>query len=162
MHRRTRRQTGRRGGIHYFSRPLHLIVPKDTILNNTADLAWSIWDHRNGTDQVKSILYSIWSTSRLSLSLHLPDAFLSCVHHILSFLWTSAFIRIVLTMRCLLRVRATPERGMESFHYPIVESFTRESLTPSHLPTLTSASFSPSCLLQPGVSEWYCGASHCM
>ncbi len=88
----------------------------------------------------KSILYSIWSTSHLSLSLHLPDAFLSCVHLILSFLWTSAFIRIVLTTRCLLKVKATPERVKESFHSPRVESFKRLSyyFPPAHCNLLYS------------------------
>lgn len=138
-------------------------MPKDTVLNNTADLAWSIWDYMRSQKWhrlTKSILYSIWSTSRLSLSLHLPDAFLSCVHLILSFLWTSAFIRIVLTTRCLLKVRATPERVKESFHSPIVEFFKRISyyFPPAHC-NLRYSPFFPLVWLLSAFTELYMGWS---
>lgn len=83
----------------------------------------------------KSILYSIWSTSSLSVSSHLPDAFLSRVHLVLAFLWTSTFIRIVLTMWCRLKPTAKkPKKVNESFHFPGVDSFKRISdhLPPAH------------------------------
>lgn len=56
--------------------------------------------------------------------------------HIVFSLDFIAFLGIVLTMRCLLKVRATLERVKLNFHSPIVEYFTREFLTLSHLPTL--------------------------
>lgn len=81
----------------------------------------------------------MWSTSCLSLSLHLPDAFLSCAHLILSFLWISAFTRIVLTMRCLLKVRPTSER---KFPLPYSGIF-YEKISYYFPPAHTNLCFSP-------------------